>query len=143
MVVVTAGHNHVLSFVSHWGVSPVPHSGLGGRLVSVGTIVVVSAGMIVVVSVGASVVVAALVETGRVVSVFSGGRVAGGIVVSVVGAGGAFVVVPTIVSVPTGVETGRVVSVLLPHDANMEARIADAASVAIKVFFIVCILLAD
>ncbi len=92
---------------------------------------------------GTIVVVAALVGTGRVVSVFSEGCVAAGIfVVSVVGAGGAFVVVPTMVSVPTGVETGRVVSVLLPHDANMEARIADAASVAIKVFFIVCILLA-
>ena len=127
MVVVTAGHNHVSSLLSHWGVSPVPHWGSGGRVVTVGTIVVV----------------AALVGTGRVVSVFSEGWVAAGIVVvSVVGAGGAFVVVPMMVSVPTGVETGRVVSVLLPHDANMEMRIADAASVAIKVFFIVCILLA-
>lgn len=102
-----------------------------------------SVGTIVVVSVGTIVVVAALVGTGRVVSVFSDGRVTAGIVVvSVVVAGGAIVVVPTMVSVPTGVETGRVVSVLLPHDANMEARIADDTSVAIKVFFIVGILLA-
>lgn len=109
---------------------------------SVGAIVVVSVGTTVVVSVGAIVVVAALVGTDRVVSVFSDDCVAAGVVVvSVVEAGRSFVVVPTMASVPTGVETGRVVSVLLPHDANMEIRIADAATVAIKVFFIVCILL--
>ncbi len=70
VVVVTAGHNHVLSFVSHWGVSPLPHLGSGGRVV-VGIVVVSvvgASGTIVVVStIG---IVAALVGTGRVVSVF-------------------------------------------------------------------------
>ena len=51
---VTAGHNHVSSLFSHSGVSPLPHWGSGGRVVAVGTIVVV----------------AALVGVGRVVSVF-------------------------------------------------------------------------
>ena len=54
MVVVTAGQSHVSSLLSHWGVSPLPHWGSGGRVVAVGTIVVI----------------AALVGTGRVVSVF-------------------------------------------------------------------------
>ena len=69
MVVVRAGHNHISSFVSHWGVSPLPHLGSGGRVVA-GIVVVSVAGegdtVVVVLTV---VVVPALVGTGVVVAV--------------------------------------------------------------------------